>query len=114
MMIYEKIDKLLSYGIITRLIEESDEVYVRNRIIALLKLDSYEKTGTKCNSINELGEILDSITDYAVENGLIENDSIVYRDMFDTALMDILTPYPSTIINKFNSLYNISPKEATD
>ena len=113
-MIYEQIDRLLSYGIITGLIEESDKVYVQNRILALLKLDSYEKTGKKCNNINELEEILDLMTDYAVENGLIENDSIVYRDMFDTALMDILTPYPSTIINRFNSLYDISPEEATD
>ena len=113
-MIYEQIDKLLSYAILTRLIEESDEIYARNRILALLKLDSYENTGKKCNNIAELEKILDSITDYAVENGLIENDSIVYRDMFDTALMDILTPYPSTIINKFNSLYDISPEEATD
>ena len=113
-MIYEQIDKLLSYGIITRLIEESDDVYARNRILALLKLDSYEKTGARCESVDELETILDSITDYAVQNGLIENDSIVYRDMFDTALMDILTPYPSTIINKFNNLYDISPEEATD
>ena len=113
-MIYEQIDKLLSYGIITGLIKESDKIYVRNRILALLKLDSYEETGKKCNSIDELEEILSSITDFAVQNGLIENDSIVYRDMFDTALMDILTPYPSTIINEFNYLYDISPKEATD
>lgn len=113
-MIYEEIDRLLSYGIITGLIEESDKIYVRNRILALLKLDSYEETGKKCNSIDELEEILNSITDFAVENGLIENDSIVYRDIFDTVVMDILTPYPSTIINKFNYLYDISPKEATE
>ena len=113
-MIYEAIDRLLSYGIITGLIEENDRIYARNRILALLNLDSYEETGKKCNSINELEEILNSITDFAVENGLIENDSIVYRDMFDTALMDILTPYPSTIINRFNNLYDISPEEATN
>ena len=113
-MIYEEIDRLLSYGIITGLIEENDKIYAKNRILALLKLDSYEETGKKCDSINELAEILDSITDYAVQNGLIEDDSIVYRDIFDTALMDILTPYPSTIINKFDYLYDISPKEATD
>ena len=46
-MIYEQIDRLLSYAILTSLIEESDEIYVRNRILALLKLDSYEKTGKK-------------------------------------------------------------------
>ena len=113
-MIYEEIDRLLSYGIITGLIEESDKIYVRNRILALLKLDSYEETGKKCNSIDELEKTLSSITDFAVKNGLIENDSIVYRDIFDAALMDILTPYPSTVINKFNYLYEISSKEATD
>lgn len=113
-MIYEAIDKLLSYGLITGLIEENDKIYARNRILALLKLDSYEETGKKCDGIDELEEILSSITDYAVENGLIENDSIVYRDMFDTVLMDILTPYPSTVINNFNNLYEKSPKEATD
>lgn len=86
-MIYGQIDKLLSYGIITGLIDESDKIYARNRIIALLKLDSYVETREECENVYELGEILGSIIDYALENGLIENDSIVYRDMFDTALM---------------------------
>ena len=113
-MIYEKIDKLLSYGIMTGLIEESDKVYVRNRLLALLKLDCYYETGCVCHNAEELGKILSSITDYAVEKGIVENDSIVYRDIFDTAVMDILTPYPSTIIKTFNNLYKSSPKEATD
>lgn len=47
-MIYEQIDKLLSYGIITGLIEECDEIYAKNRILALLKLGFYEKTEKKC------------------------------------------------------------------
>ena len=55
-MIYEAIDKLISYGILTELIEESDKIYVRNRLLALLKLDSYEETGKKCESIEELDE----------------------------------------------------------
>ena len=113
-MIYKQIDELLSYSIVKGLIENSDKIYARNRLLALLKLDSYEETDVKCDSVDELEEILDSITDYAVENGLIENDSIVYRDMFDTAVMDILTPYPSMVINNFYNLYEKSPKEATD
>lgn len=36
----------------------------------------FEKTGKKCNNINELKEILDLMTDYAVENGLIENEGL--------------------------------------
>ena len=113
-MIYKQIDELLSYSIVKGLIENSDKIYARNRLLALLKLDSNEETDVKCGSVDELEEILDSITDYAVENGLIENDSIVYRDMFDTAVMDILTPYPSMVINNFYNLYEKSPKEATD
>ena len=111
-MIYEKIDKLLSYGIMTGLIDENDKIYVRNRLLALLKLDSYEETRCVCHNVEELGQILSAITDFAVEQGLVQN-SIVYRDIFDTALMDILTPYPSTVIGEFNRLYKLSPKQAT-
>ncbi len=112
-MINNSIDKLISYGLLTGLIEESDVNYVRNKILTRLGLDSYEETNEKCESIEELGEILKDITDFAVEKGIIE-DSIIYRDIFDTEIMDILTPYPSTVINIFNEKYEKSPKEATD
>ena len=52
-------------------------------------------------------EILKNILDFAVSKGLIENDSVVYRDLFDTEVMDILTPYPPTVIDKFNSFVNL-------
>ena len=53
------------------------------------------------------------ILDYAVSNGLCE-DSVVYRDLFDTKIMGLITPRPSNVINKFNSLYEKLPKCATD
>ena len=34
--------------------------------------------------IGELEEILNDICDYAAEHNLIENNSVVYRDLFDT------------------------------
>ena len=113
-MIYEDIDRLVSYGVLTGLIEEDDEIYVRNRLLTALGLDAYEETEAKCTSITELDEILESITDYAVSKGMLENDSVVYRDIFDTEIMDILTPYPSSVIKKFNTLYKNSSKAATD
>lgn len=112
-MINNNIDRLISYGLLTNLIEHSDVIYVRNKILTILGLDSYEETTDKCETIGELSEILKNITDYAVEVGIIE-DSIIYRDIFDTEIMDILTPYPSSVINTFNEKYKISPKEATD
>ncbi|MGN1115851.1 MAG: galactose-1-phosphate uridylyltransferase, partial [Candidatus Ornithomonoglobus sp.] len=113
-MIYKEIDRLVSYGILTGLIDESDSIYVRNRLLTKMGLDAYEETGAKCNTIEELDDILKNITDYAVSKGMLENDSVVYRDIFDTELMDTLTPYPSTVIKEFNRLYEKSSKEATD
>ena len=113
-MIYESVDKLISYGLLTGLIEECDVNYVRNRILTRLGLDAYEETTASCQVVEELSEILKDITDYAVANGIVEVDSIVYRDIFDTEIMDILTPYPSTVIKNFNDNYAKSPKEATD
>ena len=112
-MINKTIDKLVSYGLLTGLIEECDVIYVRNKILTRLGVDSYEQTNEICSSISELSEILNNITDFAVEKGLIE-DSLIYRDIFDTEIMDILTPYPSIVINTFKGKYETSPEEATD
>ena len=112
-MINKSIDKLVSYGLLTGMIEENDAVYVRNRILTRLGLDSYEATNEKCVEICELSGILKDITDFAVEKGIIE-DSITFRDIFDTEIMDILTPYPSTVIKNFKEKYSKSTKEATD
>jgi len=113
-MVFENIDKLVSYGVMTGLINEADICYVTNRLLTKLGLDNYEPTGAVCNDISELDEILNSITDYAVSQGMIEADSIVYRDIFDTEIMDTITPFPSTVIEKFSQLYEKSAKQATD
>ncbi len=113
-MIFENIDKLVSYGIITGLIKEADRIYATNRLLTKLGIDSYEPTGAVCHDISELDEILDTIVDYAVSQGMLEADSIVYRDIFDTEIMDTITPFPSTVIEKFAQLYKTSAKDATD
>lgn len=113
-MIYKSIDKLVSYGVMTGLIKNEDKTYVTNRLVHRLGLDSYEPTGEACTDIKELAEILKCMTDYAASKGIVDGDSIVCRDIFDTEIMDILTPYPSTVINEFNGLYATSSKAATD
>ena len=112
--IFEAIDKLVSYGVMTELISEEDKIYVRNRLLTKLGLDSYEETGAECGGIDELDGILEVLLDYAAEKGLIENNSVVYRDIFDTELMDTLTPFPSIVTKKFYELYESSAVEATD
>ena len=97
-MIYNKIDALVEYGIRTGLIKEADKFFVRNRLLTKLGLDEYIKPDDVDTS-ETLEEILEAITDYAAEKGLLENNSIVYRDIFDTEIMGTLTPFPSTCIS---------------
>ena len=110
MNIFEAIKSLVKYGIDNKMLEAEDEIWAINRVCEALKLDSYEESEAK---ESDLEKILAVILDYAVENGLCEN-SVVYRDLFDTKIMGLITPRPSYVINKFNSLYEQSPKAATD
>lgn len=110
MNIYEAINALCEYGIKEGLIERVDKTFTINAICAAMELDAYEEN--TCTA-DELEEILASILDYACENGLCE-DSIVYRDLFDTKIMGLLTPRPSEVIKKFNELYAESPEKATE
>ena len=63
----------------------------------------------------ELEGILGRMCDYAFEKGLIAENGVVYRDLFDTKIMGMLMPRPSEVIRKFRELYETeSPVDATD
>lgn len=111
-MVYEAIKKLVTYGIETGLISEEERIYSTNLILDVLKLDDYEEPQEDYKNV-ELQPVLKELLDFAVEKGLIE-DSVVYRDLFDTRLMNCLMPRPSQVIKTFKEKYAVSPKEATD
>ena len=117
MTIFENINRLASYGLTTGLITREDLIYVKNQLLAVFELDGFENEEQAAAvpevEVGDLEEILKEILDYAVEKKLIE-DSVVYRDLFDTKLMAIMTDRPSNIITRFNMLYVNSPKEATN
>ncbi|MGN1170563.1 MAG: galactose-1-phosphate uridylyltransferase, partial [Lachnospiraceae bacterium] len=112
-MIQEAIIKLAEYGVVTGLIEEEDRICIQNRLLEVLGLDELDCDTTVSVKTEDLEKIIKEILDYAVEQKLIE-DSIVHRDLFDTKLMGCLTPMPGQVIRTFRSLYEKSPKEATD
>lgn len=111
-MVYEAIKKLVTYGMETGLISEEEKIYSTNLILDVLKLDDYEEPEENYEKV-ELEPVLKELLDYAAEKGLIE-DSVVYRDLFDTRLMNCLMPRPSQVIKAFKEKYAVSPKEATD
>lgn len=110
-MIYRAIKDLAQYGIAKGLIEKEDEMYVINSILQELKLDEYEEPVGEGET--ELEPILKVLLDYACEKGIIE-DSIVYRDILDTKLMGLMTPYPREVISKFQEMKAESAEKATD
>lgn len=111
MNINTAINALTNYAIKKGLIDELDRTYTINQLLMTLSIDAYEDVDD--NNEYELEDILKAILDYATQNGLCE-DSVVYRDLFDTKIMGVLTPRPSQVIKTFKDKYANSPKEATD
>lgn len=118
-MIYKWIDKLVEYGYSTNLINEEDIIYTRNRLLELFQLEDYneqeiEKVDEIFESEFELEKILGALTVYAYERGVLKENTITYRDLFDTKIMGLLVPRPSEVIKDFKLRYADSPSEATD
>lgn len=108
-----RIKQLTEYAIDKKLICDEDRTYIINSLLSALGVSEYVEPENAVKS-EPLENILSALCDYAAENGLLENNSVVYRDLFDTKLMGILTPHPSEVIRTFTSYYAISPKLATD
>ena len=112
MAVYEAIRNLVQYGVNTGLLQESDRIYATNQILEVLGLDEYEEPQGACREIS-LEETLDALLDYAHETGVLKEDGVVYRDLFDTKLMNCLMPRPSEVVKKFHGEYEKSPEDAT-
>lgn len=111
-MLFENIKKLVQYGIDTGLTPECERIYTTNLLLDLFGEENYEDTDIQGEEIN-LETVLGALLDEACKRGIIE-DSIVYRDLFDTKLMNCLTPRPAQVQAEFAKRYEVSPKEATD
>ncbi len=111
-MLYENIKKLVEYGIMKGLTPECERLYTTNLLLEVFKEDAYEDTDINIEEI-VLEDVLKALLDEAVSRGLIE-DGIVYRDLFDTKLMNCLLPRPAQVQETFWNKYEKSPVEATD
>lgn len=111
-MLFKNIKKLVQYGIDTGLTPECERVYTTNLLLDLFGEDNYEDVDITGENI-ELETVLKELLDEAVSRGLIE-DSIVYRDLFDTKMMNCLMPRPAQVQSEFAKKYEASPVEATN
>ncbi|WIF96152.1 UDP-glucose--hexose-1-phosphate uridylyltransferase [Caminicella sporogenes] len=111
--IFKEIKRLVNYGIANRLLCEEDKIYAVNRILDILNLDEYKDVEIESENLENPQPILDNILDYAYEKGILSHNTITYRDLFDTKIMDCLLPRPSEVIRKFYEEYKKSPELAT-
>lgn len=110
--VYENIKKLVMYGIEEELISSYDAMYARNRLLECMKLSDYIEPRL-VSAGDPLEKILAALLDDACERGIIE-DTVTCRDLFDTKLMDCITPRPGEVVREFMQLYDNSPRRATD
>ena len=101
------------YGIRRGLIGEEDRYVVSNALLSLLWKDSLALTASAPEPEAPLPEILKTLVDEAVARGLC-GESVSERDLFDTAIMGLLTPRPREVISQFKQRYCQSPQKATD
>ena len=101
----------MEYGIRTGLTPECERIYTTNLLLELFKEDDYEDVSIEGEEL-DLEQILKELLDEAVARGLVE-DSVVFRDLFDTKLMNCLLPRPAQVQKTFWEEYEKSPEAAT-
>lgn len=85
------LEALVNYALKKGLIEPGDEGFAFNRLLEVMGLDAAED-GAACAPA-ALPEILAALTEDAVRRGIC-GESLTARDLFDTRLMGVLTPFP--------------------
>ena len=103
---------LIEYAASRNLIEDSERIWAMNTVLDVLKEDSLPDIEVPGDA--ELSMILDALTDHAYKKGVLTENSVVYRDLFDTEIMGRLTPRPAQVIESFRAKYADSPVAATE
>ncbi len=109
----EAITKLVDYAVQEGLMEKNEFHWAVNTILDVLKLDDYTPVPWDHQQV-ALAPVLEALLDDAHERGVLAENSVVYRDLFDTEIMGRLTPRPAQVIETFQALYRENPQKATD
>ena len=106
------VKKLVEYAASHELIDESEKTWAVNALLEEMRCDALPDIDVAADA--PLCDVLDALTDDACRRGVTAGDTIVYRDLFDTALMGRLTPRPRQVIDRFLSLKAQDARAATD
>lgn len=111
-MINRLINELMHYAVGEHLVDEDDRVFVTNSLLDLFNKVEFHEEEIKEERV--LADILKDMCNFAIKEKIIEDDSVTATDLFDTKIMGLLTPMPSTVRRIFKEIYSVDSKLATD
>ena len=90
--------ELIEKAIRTNLITSDDRAWAVNSLLSLFHQNdfTYEPPVT----VRPLHKILHDLCELALSLGVLSEDTTEHRDLFDTRVMGLLTPRPSTVISQ--------------
>ncbi len=112
--IYKMTAALIQYALDKDLLKAQDIIYTRNRIADYLQIDGAQITVTAAEPIQSIGQLLADISQWAARQNIIESATMPYSDLFETKLMALIVPKPSSVESDFWRRYEQSAKSATD
>ena len=96
--------------------ENEDAIYIQNRLLAILNAEGIDQKSSIPDSINSAPSPND-ITQYwiqqAIEQQMIE-DALYNKEIIEAQILDLITPKPSMINQRFFEAYKEAPQNATD
>lgn len=107
------IHALIKYGIDKNLITELDKKYIYNQLIYFFKLDHVDYNADAL-AIESPEAAIFPLLDDMYERGLLENNSIQFKDLLLCKVMNIFADKPSVVIDKFYDLAKDNFSDATD
>ncbi len=101
------IEKLVAFAHYNGLIESLDIDAARNALLDLFNMkepaegfDAIDAASLPASPV----PLIEPLLDAAVANGLIENDTLTFRDLFDARIMGLVMPRPSETNRQFQQL----------
>lgn len=113
MSLSESIANFVAEAIAEEWLDPLDEIYTRNRLLALVGADEYDETVTLREPLPDLLTSMDELRHYAQDHGRV--GSANYQvEQFEAAVMDLIVPSPAETNRRFWAKYQTSPEAATD
>lgn len=113
MNIYDRIQQLVDLSVSESLIEQEDQIYARNQVLALLELEEFAPEEKNEGTDLTIPDVLEELMNYAVEQELIE-DMLDEKEQLQAKVMDVFLPRPSDLNKEFYKRYEHDSIEATD